>query len=140
MKRLYLLLFIIFIGIFQAMKAGSYLKSGDVSGNNITSTSTVVAYKSTLVDESLVNLVYAQQKNNLEIEISPEPIKKGHGFSITLNTQEDAELKIVDVLGKLVLKKSFNGVVYIDNMKERGVYLLIIKTSTNSITKKLIVE
>lgn len=138
MKRLYLLLFIVFIGIFQAMKAGSYLKSGDVSGNNITST--VVAYKSTLVDESLVNLVYAQQKNNLEIEINPEPIKRGHGFSITLNTQEDAELKIVDVLGKLVLKKSFRGVAYIDNMMERGVYLLIIKTSTNSITKKLIVE
>lgn len=138
MKRLYLLLFIVFIGIFQAMKAGSYLKRGDVSGNN--TISTVVAYKSTLVDESLVNLVYAQQKNNLEIEISPEPIRKGHGFSISLNTQEDAELKIVDVLGKLVIKKSFNGLVYIDNIKERGVYLLIIKTSTNSITKKLIVE
>jgi hypothetical protein len=80
------------------------------------------------------------QKSNLEISINPDPIKKGRGFTVIINNNEEAELKIIDVLGKLVVKRTIRGTTVIENSLERGIFLLTIKTSTNSVTKKLIVE
>jgi hypothetical protein len=81
------------------------------------------------------------QRNNAELIIVPEPIKTNHVFTIILNNNEDeAEVKIIDLLGKLILKKNMRRTLIVEQKLDRGVYLITVKTSTQTLTKKLIVE
>lgn len=67
----------------------------------------------------------------------PNPIK---GNRLYFETNKDLDIKIYDILGKLIIDKSVisnNNFIDISNIK-KGIYLVRISNNNQSITKKLI--
>ena len=80
--------------------------------------------------------------NNNEIKIYPNPAN--NSLQVTIGNEHVTDVKIYDLLGKQIKieeLKRINDALQIDvsNLKE-GVYFVDVKTSTEVLTKKLIIQ
>lgn len=74
-----------------------------------------------------------------KVSISPNPVKTG---KININTSEELQLEIYDVLGKLVQTKLIthdSKTVNVSNLN-KGVYLVRLSNNMQRVTKKLIIQ
>ncbi|APY11742.1 endonuclease I [Seonamhaeicola sp. S2-3] len=111
--------------------------SGDVSiiidGNSVSSNRVIFDDLSWTCYTSL-----STESNELiSLKMHPNPIK---GNRLYFETNKDLDIKIYDILGKLIIDKSVisnNNFIDVSNIK-KGIYLVRISNNNQSITKKLI--
>jgi len=77
---------------------------------------------------------------SIKVNVYPNPTSTDY-ITIELLDDQNASLKLIDALGKVVLEESFNYTTQLDmSVFAKGIYYLILKTDEQSVTKKIIVE
>ena len=75
------------------------------------------------------------------LDVTVYPIPSTDFLTIELLDDQNASLKLIDALGKVVLEESFNYTTQLDmSVFAKGIYYLSLKTEEQSVTKKIIVE
>jgi hypothetical protein len=75
------------------------------------------------------------------LDVSVYPIPSTNFLTIELLDDQNASLKLIDALGKVVLEESFNYTTQLDmSVFAKGIYYLSLKTEEQSVTKKIVIE
>jgi hypothetical protein len=88
---------------------------------------------------SFGNSDYSDGQNTLSLDVFPNPVT-GNEFTVTANTNI-SEVVIVNILGQQVFDQQFNGDNKINielEIKEKGVYLIQVKTDDGRVATKRI--
>ena len=93
-----------------------------------------------LLDNTLSNQNFYLEET---VAVFPNPINSGDLLNINLKTDEQIEIELYSIIGKLIYSKNIVGstsyTIDVGNLKN-GVYLLRIKTDNASISKKIIIS
>ncbi len=105
---------------------------------------TAFAQKEATAYSSSDNSVTQEQLKTLDLKIFPNPVKNNK-VTLEMNTEKIAEIRLVNIVGKEVLKKNFESGINEYQMQlddiPKGIYLVQVKTTENkSIVKKLLVS
>ena len=77
--------------------------------------------------------------NNLDFILFPNPVQSNIGFASNLPNETVFDLSIIDVFGKIILKKEIKNFSYVDiNSLSIGTYFFQIKYNQQVVTKKFI--
>jgi len=89
----------------------------------------------------LTNLGSTFIQDQLLLDVSVYPIPSTDFLTIELLNDQNASLKLIDALGKVVLEESFNYTTQLDmSVFAKGIYYLSLKTEEQSVTKKIVIE
>jgi len=75
------------------------------------------------------------------LDVTVYPIPSTDFLTIELLDNQNASLKLIDALGKVVLEESFNYTTQLDmSVFAKGIYYLSLKTEEQSVIKKIVIE
>mgnify|MGYP002700352293 CR=1 FL=1 len=88
-------------------------------------------------DSNCVTLSVNEMEVEFGVKLFPNPTK--NSVTITLNNQENAQLSVYDINGRVLLSKQLNSITNIDvSPFANGIYLFKIKTAKGEVLKRII--
>jgi len=90
---------------------------------------------------TITNVGTTKLNNDLSIVIYPNPATDYIQIEINLNYNEQVSAKLLDITGKLLIQKYFTNETKFDTkLLNEGVYILMIETERDIVTKKIIIK
>ena len=93
-----------------------------------------------ILQESYNEFLSLENFNNENIRLIPNPLEKGQLLNINSVNQNNKNIQIFDISGKLVLNKNINVSKLDVSVLESGTYIIKVKSENKILTKKLIIN
>ena len=93
-----------------------------------------------ILQESYNEFLSLENFNNENIRLIPNPLEKGQLLNINSVNQNNKNIQIFDISGKLVLNKNINVSKLDVSVLESGTYIIKVEAENKILTKKLIIN